>query len=92
MTSDTFLEEADKHFSLIKTERPYLSSSSLTMNVSKSKSILVINSRVDFNIPIKEALGNMYDLYDLTIVDRKEMTILDPASIMLISADLTRKD
>ncbi len=87
---ETFLKETDKHFSLIKAERPYLSTSDLSMSVSKISKRIIIESTVDFNIPIKNALGNMYEVYDLTLNDRKEMTILDPASMMLMTEDLTR--
>ena len=89
---ETFLAEADKQFSLIKAERPYLSTTGLSMNVSKNKNRVIINSSIDLNIPVKNALGNMYDIYDLALSDSKEMTILDPASMMLITGDLTRND
>lgn len=87
---DDFLDKSDSAFSLIKAERPYLSIGNMNMRISKHGTKIVVDSDVLFSIPIKSELGVFYKLNDIKISDRKEMTLLNPSSIMLISDDIMR--
>lgn len=87
---DTFLEKSDAAFSLIKSERPYLSLKKQNMSISKHGSSIIVDSEALFSIPIKSELGVFYKLNDITLTDRKEMTVLNPSSIMLMSDDILR--
>ena len=85
-----FLKKADNAFSLIKAERPYLSIENYNVHISKYGSKIIIDSEALFSIPIKNELNVFYNLNDISLTDQKEMTILNPSSIMLISDDILR--
>ena len=87
---EDFLERSDMAFSLIKKERPYLSLEKYNMRISKHGTSIFVDSEAYFSIPIKGELGIFYRLNDISLVDRKEMTILNPSSIMLMSEDIIR--
>ena len=87
---EDFLERSNMAFSLIKNERPYLSLEKYNMRISKHGTSIFVDSEANFSIPIKGELGIFYRLNDISLVDRKEMTILNPSSIMLMSEDIIR--
>ena len=87
---DAFLDKSDSAFSLIKAERPYLSVENYNVHISKYGSKIIIDSESLFSIPIKNELNVFYNLNDISLTDQKEMTILNPSSIMLISDDILR--
>ena len=87
---EDFLKKADNAFSLIKAERPYLSIENYNVHISKYGSKIIIDSEALFSIPIKNELNVFYNLNDISLTDQKEVTILNPSSIMLISDDILR--
>lgn len=85
---DKLLQNMNERFSIVYEERPYLSFLNLSMNISKVKKIITINSSGTFFTPFGNNLFSLFDALDREINCTGEIILSDPAAIMLKTKDI----
>lgn len=85
-----FQEKLIPRFELFKSEHPYLSAGDFGMTVEKRKSRITVKASLTFYTPIGEIVGQWFPITTREIVSEKEMTIIDPVTLMLTTEDLLR--
>lgn len=87
---DDFSRELEDSYEVIREEHPYLSIKDMNMKVEKHADRVGIKSSFIFVMPFGEIVPKWFPMIDMEYSCNKEMTILDPVTIMLISNDITR--
>lgn len=85
---DKLLKNMNERFSIVYEERPYLSFLNLSMNISKAKKRITINSSGTFFTPFGNNLFSLFDEFDREINCTGEIILSDPAAIMLKTKDI----
>lgn len=87
---DNILKNMSQHFSVVYTERPYLSFTNMSMELSKKSNQIVIRSQGEFITPFTNDILELKSSA-VDIKDESYISLSDPVTIMLKTKDITRK-